>query len=115
MSKPQKPCSYPGCPALSDSGRCEKHRRQEKERYDATRGNSGERGYDAVWQRARRRKLNQDPLCEACEAKGLVVRAVLVHHIKPIAEGGERLAMSNLMSLCTACHEEIHGPHRWRK
>ncbi|MDD5245226.1 MAG: HNH endonuclease signature motif containing protein [Syntrophorhabdaceae bacterium] len=113
-TKPKKPCSYPGCPALTDGGRCEQHRRKERERYDAERGNSGERGYDAKWQRVRALKLMLDPLCEQHVKKGQDVAAVLVHHIEPIEKQPElRLVMSNLMSLCQPCHEEIHGKERW--
>lgn len=109
----RKPCTYPLCPTLTTGGRCEQHKRKEQERYDASRGNSGERGYDATWQSVRNMKLSRDPLCERCERD---VVAVLVHHIKPIETHPElRLDMGNLMSLCQPCHETIHGKQRWRR
>lgn len=37
------------------------------------------------------------------------VRATMVHHIKPRGEYPElALTLSNLVSLCDACHDEAH-------
>ena len=33
-SKPKRPCSYPGCPNLTDGQYCEKHRISERRKYD---------------------------------------------------------------------------------
>jgi len=41
--------------------------------------------------------------------RGLVKQADMVHHIVAIADGGDRLAYSNLLSLCWACHGKV-GP-----
>ncbi|MBQ8698232.1 MAG: HNH endonuclease, partial [Schwartzia sp.] len=38
---------------------------------------------------------------------GRYVKASLVHHVKPLADGGTH-DEENLMSLCVACHEKIH-------
>ncbi len=113
--KSRHPCGYPACPNLvTDGARCEKHRRKEQVEYDARRENSGERGYDAVWQKVRAMKLNQDPLCEEHLKQNMDVAATMVHHIQPIETHPElRLVMENLMSLCTAHHEEIHKGERW--
>jgi 5-methylcytosine-specific restriction endonuclease McrA len=48
--------------------------------------------------------LNDSPLCFDC-GRG----ATLVHHIKPISDGGERLDFDNMMSLCVPCHGKRHG------
>ena len=108
--KPKKPCTYPGCPALTDGGRCEEHRRKERKRYDDSRGNSGERGYDATWRKVRDLKLANDPLCERCEVRGLIVVAVLVHHKDGNAKNNDP---SNHESLCNDCHETAHRGERW--
>ena len=109
-TSPLKPCSYPGCHALVKSGRCEMHVKQMRKRYDAQRGNSGQRGYDARWQAVRAIKIGRDPICELCVSKGIVKRTDIVHHIKPVEEHPElRLVMDNLMSVCIQCHEAIHG------
>jgi 5-methylcytosine-specific restriction enzyme A len=73
--KPLKPCNHPGCPRLTTAGRCAEHKLKERKRYDDSRGNSGERGYDAQWQKVRRIKLNTNPLCEQHEAKNMMVKA----------------------------------------
>lgn len=101
-------CSYPGCNQLVSSGRCEKHKKQEQQRYDKQRGNFRERGYSAQWDKVRKIKLNHDPLCERCNSKGYVVLATLVHHIQSINKGGSLLDVDNLMSVCSSCHDEIH-------
>ncbi len=98
------------CPA------CQPYEKAIAKEYDTRRGNSGERGYDAQWQQVREMKLNRDPLCEVHLKRDLIaVAATLVHHIRPIEQHPElRLVMENLMSLCAACHEEIHtGKSRW--
>jgi len=79
------------------------------QRYD-NRLNSGERGYSNDWQKVRKIKIKQDPLCEICARVDIDRVASIVHHIKPIETHPElRLVMSNLMSLCNDCHEATHG------
>ena len=46
-------------------------------------------------------------LCENCKPR--TVAAVLAHHVKPIAEGGEPLEISNTRALCFQCHEAEHN------
>ena len=73
------------------------------------RGTATERGYDHTWKKIRDRKLNADPLCERCEAKGRVVVAVLVHHKdrNPLNNKPE-----NHESLCDRCHDDEHKNDR---
>jgi 5-methylcytosine-specific restriction endonuclease McrA len=79
------------------------------------RGNSGERGYDAAWQKLRKLKIVRYPLCEEHLKHGRAVPAQKVHHIKPIETHPHlMLVMENLMSLCNECHEKVHGPERWQ-
>lgn len=93
---------------------CMPYERAIVQEYDTRRGNSGERGYDARWQKVRAIKLAQDPLCEQHIKRGQVVAATMVHHIQPVETHPElRLVMDNLMSLCNACHEEIEKKGRW--
>jgi len=82
--------------------------RQQKQR-NANREPANERGYDAVWSKARKAYLTRTPLCERCLGSGLLTPAVLVHHIKPLDQGGDRLNANNLMALCRDCHETVHG------
>ena len=84
------------------------------------------RGYGAEWKRARKRKIEQDPLCEPCqsvklanlrlEAQGVAFRyralrrprrphrAEIVDHMIPLPEGTHDL--ENLMSVCRSRHAE---------
>lgn len=117
-NKPNKPCSYPGCPELISPGTrfCEKHQKQsdkDYDRYHRTEENKS-RYHNSGWKKIRAVKLNRDPLCEMCRREGRYVSATLVHHIKPLSEGGNNV-MSNLMSLCDSCHSRIHAGRgdRW--
>jgi 5-methylcytosine-specific restriction protein A len=54
-------------------------------------------------------KLNQDPLCEECRANNRLVAASIVHHHVDLRVDGDRaLEMENLVSLCAACHNQLH-------
>ena len=91
---------------------CAPYVKAKNKRYDKTRGNSGERGYDAQWAKIRARKLAKDPLCEMCMDDAVIRAAVLVHHIDGDAFNNDD---DNHMSLCHYHHEMIHGPNRWAK
>mgnify|MGYP001469300381 CR=1 FL=1 len=73
------------------------------------RASAKERGYDSRWGKVRKLKLRADPLCEECNKGHVLTRAVMVHHIVPIEDGGEPLDWGNLMSLCTTCHDKKHS------
>jgi 5-methylcytosine-specific restriction protein A len=123
-SRAARICTHPGCNSLvyDGSGRCEKHKAEHEQRqkeskaqFDSKRGSSSERGYDGRWQKARLTYLRHHPLCEKCQENNLITLAVLVHHIIPISDGGDRLNPDNLMALCNKCHEEIHGKDRFKR
>lgn len=66
----------------------------------------------STWQRMRKAKLMENPLCECC-GRAL---ATQVHHVTKIssADRDEDILelgfnFSNLQSLCDDCHERIHG------
>ena len=46
-------------------------------------------------------------LCTACKPRTVAAR--LVHHVKPLSEGGAALDPANLTSLCADCHREAHN------
>ena len=55
------------------------------------------------WARVRERVKERDGwACKQCGS----MRATDVDHIKPIADGGELYALSNLQTLCRVCHRE---------
>lgn len=72
-----------------------------------TRGYKHHERYGGAWKKIRDRYLLRHPLCEACRREERLTLATLVHHVKPLADGGTN-DESNLMSLCTSCHEKIH-------
>ncbi|HHW13486.1 MAG TPA: HNH endonuclease [Firmicutes bacterium] len=109
-SKLPHPCSHPGCPALVTDGRfCPVHQRAVRQAEDERRGSARERGYDRRWEKVRQMKLAHDPLCERCLQAGRVTPATMVHHVRPIRQGGEVLDMANLLSVCRRCHDELHS------
>ena len=113
--KPKRPCSYPGCPKLTDGRFCEEHQKLENQRYEKyDRDPAAKRRYGRAWKRIRDRYMNAHPLCERCQRDGRLVKAEQVHHIKPLAEGGDH-SETNLMSLCSSCHAKIHAERgdRW--
>ena len=113
--KPMRPCAHHGCPELVQSGYCEKHKKQTAQRYDKQRGTAASRGYDAQWQRFREVYMRGHPLCAMCENEGYIAKADLIHHKVPLDKGGEKYADDNLVSVCSKCHELIHGKDRWKK
>jgi 5-methylcytosine-specific restriction protein A len=113
---PKRPCSWPGCPELTDTGWCGEHRRRERRQsgrqYDqAQRDRDAKRFYNSsLWKRAREAKLSRDPLCEMdCREQGWVTRATIVHH----RDGDVRnLEEGNLQSACAGCHSRHEDRRR---
>src|SRR5512139_1179239 len=57
------------------------------------------------WQRLRRMKLRQNPLCELCLKVGEFEVATAVDHVVAIKAGGEVYpSLEGLASLCDSCH-----------
>lgn len=108
--RPKRSCSHPGCPELTDGQYCDQHRREEYKKYNRfKRGEFSKRFYNSPqWQRLRKKKLSQNPLCEHCEREGRVTPATVVDHIVPIKEGGAALDINNLQSLCRY-HDDVKG------
>lgn len=115
--KPKRPCSYPGCPNLTDGRFCEKHAKEEARRYEKyDREPSVRKNYGRTWKRIRDRYITAHPLCEQCQKRGKMTAATEVHHIKPLSQGGTS-EYTNLMALCTPCHSEITAREggRWKR
>ncbi|MCM1439353.1 MAG: HNH endonuclease [Roseburia sp.] len=107
--KPKRPCRYPGCAKLTDGVYCGEHQRLMNRHYDSfQRGYDGGKRYGGDWRTIRNRHIKRRPLCERCFSEGRCVTAELVHHIKPLSQGGTH-DESNLMSLCRSCHNKIHS------
>lgn len=107
-SRPKRPCSFPGCPNLTDGQYCEAHRQTARRQYDKyERAADVNKKYGRAWKRIRDRYAAEHPLCEMCLKEGRLTPVAEVHHILPISRGGTH-ARSNLMSLCQSCHNKVH-------
>ena len=90
--KPKRPCSYPGCPRLTDGRYCEEHAKLEAKRYEkCDRNPASRRRYGRAWKRIRDRYAAAHPLCELCLKEGRLTPVEEVHHIVP----------------CKPCHSRI--------
>lgn len=59
----------------------------------------------AQWQRLREAKLDETPLCEACDQRGRVTIANTVDHRVAIKAGGDPFPpLDGLRSMCAPCH-----------
>ena len=129
-----RPCSTPGCLALSPDGSCEPHRRARQRAHDERRGSSDKRGYDADHRRLRVLCFQRDGWrCVDCgwepeivtvfREAGLEVppaqevlnelrrafargdRHLHADHQIPIADRPDlRLDLDNLRTRCDSCH-----------
>lgn len=106
--KPPRPCSFPGCPNLTDGQYCEEHRLRARRVYDRfERDPAVRKKYGGKWKRIRDRYAAAHPLCEMCLKEGRLTPVEEVHHILPVSRGGTH-GSDNLMSLCRSCHTRIH-------
>jgi 5-methylcytosine-specific restriction endonuclease McrA len=64
------------------------------------------------WRSLRRYKIQLNPLCENCERKGLTEPGKEIDHIVGIRDGGERLSLHNLQTLCRSCHASKSAQER---
>ena len=113
--KPKRPCSFPGCPNLTDGRFCEEHKKKENKRYERyDRNPATKRRYGRAWKRIRDSYAAEHPLCEQCMAVGRYVATAVIHHKLPLAEGGTH-DRRNLIALCKECHARIHAKNgsRW--
>lgn len=107
--KPKRPCAYPGCAHLAESGEryCTEHKQDMDRHYNHyQRDPEINKRYGRAWKRIRDRYIKANPLCEECQKQGRLNPAEEVHHILPLSRGGGN-EESNLMSLCKSCHSRI--------
>jgi 5-methylcytosine-specific restriction protein A len=110
--KPKSPCSFPGCPKLTEGSYCEDHHKTMNRNYNKyQRDPESNKRYGRSWKRIRDRYIKTHPLCEECEKQGRLTPVEEVHHIIPLSRGGGN-ETSNLMSLCGSCHRKITAESR---
>ena len=104
--KAPKPCGYPGCRELTAEQYCAAHKRKVASDYNRYQRNKPVQSFyeSAEWRQVREMKLRRDPFCEECRRANIIATARIVDHIVPISQGGSRLDMENLQSLCKPCH-----------
>jgi len=63
------------------------------------------------WLKIRQARLQKDHyLCQDCLGRDLITLAKAVHHEEELSKAPERaLDITNLVSLCFACHNRRHG------
>ena len=109
--KPKRPCSYPGCPNLTDGRYCPEHQQKVNSNYEKYgRDKKTKRRYGRAWKRIRDKYASEHPFCELCFERGIIVETEEIHQKKPLSEGGTH-DRSNLIALCKSCHSSIHA-HR---
>lgn len=101
---PRKPCRYPGCSNLVESGYCGVHRGAA----EGMRDEEMRRLYQTrEWRRIRAWQLVKEPWCAQCLRANKFVQATDVHHIN--RHCGDRAEFFNgpLQSLCHSCHSKV--------
>jgi 5-methylcytosine-specific restriction protein A len=93
-----KPCSYPGCPELVRSGRCEKHP------YDG-HDEGSQRLYNMrAWKRRRDAQLRKEPWCVECLRANVWTPATQADHVEPHRGDVVKFLTGKLQSMCKVCH-----------
>ena len=105
---PKKCCVYPNCGMLVPSKEryCEEHAKKVSKDYEQTRETAVKRGYTKRWQKIRKIKLAQDPMCECNACREQRLAANIVHHIDGNPKNN---ASRNLMSMNDSCHNRLHA------
>jgi 5-methylcytosine-specific restriction protein A len=81
---------------------CDEHEQQ----CQGDRADAETRGYGWEWQKARKFFLKRHPWCIRCKAKGRLVPATVVDHIKPHRGDAELFwDETNWQPLCKSCHD----------
>ena len=107
---PRRNCRQQGCRNLAEKGSCycREHQLEQNRNYNRYERDPDTQAFytSKEWRSVRRYQLEHFPLCAECLKAGRYTPATLVDHIKPIREGGARLDMANLQSLCWSCHSQ---------
>lgn len=105
---PPRPCRFPGCPGLCETGvYCKAHAQYSTDR---VRGGAAARGYGRKWRKARALYLERHPLCAECLKERKATPATVVDHIIP-HRGDPALFwdVDNWQPLCKPCHDRKTG------
>lgn len=107
-NKLKRPCRYHGCNQLINDrlGYCEKHKKQIHINYRKSRTDTEEQKFygSKAWREASLQHRKEHPICEECGK----LPSVLVHHKKPIKEGGTSMDKRNFQAVCRGCQAKAH-------
>jgi 5-methylcytosine-specific restriction enzyme A len=116
MKAPSRICVHPGCYIIVRDGgsRCAKHAATQHR--GTSKNRPGLAFYSSgAWKRVRDQRRMLNPLCQECEALGLVVPMWAVDHIIPRSEAPHlELELSNTRSLCERHHNSRTARDRQR-
>ncbi|MCY8074263.1 HNH endonuclease [Bacillus haynesii] len=114
--KPLRECKAHGCKTLTREGYCSDHKhvkQEETKHYNKHSRNKTITSFykSTEWKRTRELVLLRDNrLCQRCLREHRFTHADMVHHIVEVKQDwSKRLDLSNLESLCNACHNKVHG------
>lgn len=104
----------------------EEQQKQKAEKMNAITGKhtynrSSEFYQSGRWKRLREYIMSRHPICFNCKKHGIVTPATEIHHCIPFLTGENKEAQwdlfldySNLVPLCSYCHDKIHSLMRKR-
>lgn len=99
-----KKCNFPTCKkiAINGTARCALHPYDKMIKRSTTRNQDF---YNSTqWRKLRDYKIKLNPLCEECLKHNALTPAKIADHKTEINDGGEKLDLDNLRSLCIPCH-----------
>lgn len=103
-------CTAPGCPTLTDSGRCDVHPRDQRSRNHHGVPRQA-RGLGAGWDRVKRAVIDRDGGVCQLRLAGCTAIATTANHIVPRSKGGPTTA-ENLEASCAHCNASLGDrPH----
>lgn len=111
-NKPLRPCRHPGCPELTRTGWCPKHRPKQAPRRESAAWHGW---YSlSVWtDDLRHSQLLREPFCRECDRRGIRTLATVVDHIRPFrGDWALFIDKTNHQSLCKPCHDRKTAKER---
>ncbi len=102
-----RPCSYPGCPNLVDSGRCAEHAGVSGQSGSGwKRDKARQRLYGRKWQKFRAAYLAEHPWCVSCERIGISTPSEHVDHVVDHKGDVVLFWRGPFQALCHSCHSK---------
>jgi 5-methylcytosine-specific restriction protein A len=99
-------CPVPGCPELTQGGRCHRHRQERTRAQDQVRGSAHDRLYGSRWRRYSQHYLRLHPLCGTCQANERTTPSEVTDHVEPHRGDPARFwDPTNHQALCKRCHD----------